>query len=294
MNVAVTAETLGFVPSGPRRWRKEIRGHTIEFRELRQLDELGVAERLQRDVMKLSMEDTVRASFLIIAPDTGGFVIGAFEGKRELSVAFGYGGYLHPEPFLHSDFLAVIPEAQSIGIGFEMKRLQAALALERGYESIRWTVDPLRAANARLNYERLGALGIKYTRNKYGSDFGAGLYGGMPTDRLLLRWPLRTERTAERLIGDYIPRPVSSLDGLEEVAAKSIGSPQLVISIPSDIDHLVKTDFDRAMRYRIETREKVELALEAGYFVAGAARGGEGSRLLLEPAAMFEEPGESA
>jgi hypothetical protein len=28
--------------------------------------------------------------------------------------------------------------------------------------------------------------------------------------------------------------------------------------------------------------------------VSGAARGGEGSRLLLEPAAMFEEPGDDA
>ena len=294
MNETVTAESLGFVAIGEHRWRKEIRGHTIEFRELRELEELGMAERMQRDVMKLSEEDTVRASFLVVAPDTGGFVIGAFEGERELSVAFGYGGYLHPEPFLHSDFLAVVPEAQSLGIGFEMKRLQAILALERGYESIRWTVDPLRAANARLNHERLGALGIKYTRNKYGSEFGAGLYGGMPTDRLLLRWPLRPERTAERLIGDYIPRPDGSLDGLEEMSAKSLGSPQLVVSIPGDIDALVKIDFDRAMRYRMETREKIELALDAGYFVSGAARGGDGSRLLLEPAAMFEEPGEDA
>jgi predicted GNAT superfamily acetyltransferase len=294
MNETVTAETLGFVPAGPQRWRKEIRGHTIEFRELRQLDELGVAERLQRDVMKLSEEDTVRASFLVVAPDTGGFVIGAFEGERELSVAFGYGGYLHPEPFLHPDFLAVVPEAQSLGIGFEMKRLQALLALERGYASIRWTVDPLRAANARLNFERLGALGIKYTRNKYGADFGAGLYGGMPTDRLLLRWPIRTERTAERVIGDYVPRPDGSLDGLEEVSAKSIGTPQIVVTIPGDIDALVQTDFESAMRYRMETRDKLELAFEAGYFVSGAARGGEGSRLLLEPAAMFEEPGDDA
>jgi predicted GNAT superfamily acetyltransferase len=294
MNETVTAESLGFVAAGEHRWRKEIRGHLIEFRELRRLEELGMAERMQLDVMKLSEEDTVRASFLVVAPDTGGFVIGAFERESELSVAIGYGGYLHPEPFLNSDFLAVVPEARSLGIGFEMKRLQAVLSLERGFDSIRWTVDPLRAANARLNYERLGALGIKYTRDKYGSEFGAGLYGGMPTDRLLLRWPLRTERTAERLIGDYIPRPDGSLDGLEELSAKSLGSPQLVVSIPGDIDALVKTDFDRAMRYRMESREKIELALDAGYFVSGAARGGEGSRLLLEPAAMFEEPGDDA
>jgi hypothetical protein len=56
----------------------------------------------------------------------------------------------------------------------------------------------------------------------------------------------------------------------------------------------VRVDFEAAMRYRMQTREKLELAFEAGYFVSGAARSGDGSRLLLEPAAMFEEPEENA
>lgn len=289
MNEWITPESLGFLPAGELRWRKEIRGREIEFRELRRFEELEVAERMQREVLHLSEADTLQASFLVIAPETGGFIVAAFEEDVALSVSFGYGAYLHPEPFLHSDVLAVVPEAQSLGIGFEMKGLQAALAIERHFHAIRWTVDPLRAANARLNFERLGALGVKYSRNKYGAGFGAGLYGGMPTDRITLRMPLRTERTAERLTGDYIPRPDGSLDALEEVSAKSLGAPQLVVSIPADIDALVKTDFDRAMRYRMDAREKIELALDAGYVISGAARGGEGSRLLLESAAMFEE-----
>jgi predicted GNAT superfamily acetyltransferase len=294
MNAPTDWNDYGIDPIDDRRWRRTIQDRLIEFRELRTLDELELAERMQREVMMIEGPDVIMASFLVVAPDTGGFTLGAFEGERELAVAFGYGGYQHPEPFIYSDFLVVVPEARSLGIGFEMKRLQALLALERGFHSIRWTVDPLRAANARLNLERLGALGISYSRNKYGAEFAAGLYGGMPTDRLLLRWPLRTERTGERLRRDYVPRPADSLDGVEEVSAKAIGSPQLVVSIPGDIDTLVKTDFERAMHYRMETREKLELAFAAGYFVAGAARGGDGSRLLLEPAAMFEETEENA
>lgn len=289
MNEMLSLETVGFERISDLHWRKDVRGRMIDFRELRTLEELELAERLQRDVLKIEGPDVIMASFLVIAPDTGGFSIGAFEGETELGVEFGYGGYLHPEPFLFSDFLAVVPEARSFGLGFEMKRLQALLSLERGFHSIRWTVDPLRAANARLNFERLGALGVKYTRDKYGAEFGAGHYGGMPTDRLLIKWPLRTERSAERLMGDYVPRPDGMLDGLEEVSPKSLGSPQLVITIPGDIDTLVKADFDTAMRYRMETREKIELAFAAGYVVSGAARAGEGSRLLVEPAAMFEE-----
>lgn len=292
MSDSVTLASIGFERIDDRTWRKMMRDRAIEFRELRELAELEVAEHMQRDVLMLSGADVITASFLVVAPDTGGFTLGAFEDGNALGVAFGYGGYIHPEPFLYSDFLAVKAEARSMGVGYELKRLQAMLAFERGFHAIRWTVDPLRAANARLNYERLGALGIKYTRNKYGADFGAGLYGGMPTDRLLLRWPLRTERSFERLAGDYVPIPDGALDGLQEVAAKSIGAPQLVVSIPAEIDRLVKNDFDSAMRYRLETREKIELAFEAGYLISGAARGGEGSRLLVEPAAMFEESGE--
>lgn len=294
MSTPVDWEQFGIEPIDGHTWRRTVQGRSIEFRELRTLDELSIAERMQREVMMIEGPDVVMASFLVVAPDTGGFTLGAFEGDGALSVAFAYGGYRHPEPFLYSDFLVVVPAARSLGIGFEMKRLQALLALERGFHSVRWTVDPLRAANARLNLERLGALGIGYSRNKYGERFAAGLYGGMPTDRLLLRWPLRTERTNERLLRDYVPLPDGALDALEEVSAKSLGSPQLVVTIPGDIDTLVQADFDAAMTVRLQTREKIELALEAGYVVSGAARGGDGSRLLIEPAAMFEETGENA
>lgn len=294
MSIPVDWESFGIERIDDRTWRRAIQGRSIEFRELRTLDELGLAERMQREVMQIEGPDLVTASFLVVAPDTGGFTLGAFERDVELSVGFCFGGYQSPEPFLFSDFLVVVENARSLGIGFEMKRIQALLALEREFRSVRWTVDPLRAANARLNFERLGALGIGYSRNKYGADFAAGFYGGMPTDRLLLRLPLRTERTRERLSREAVPRPGGALDGVEEVSAKTIGSPQLVITIPDDIDTLVRADFDAAMRFRMQTREKLELAFEAGYFVSGAARSGSGSRLLVEPAAMFEETGESA
>lgn len=286
---ALTPASLGFEFLEQHHWRKEIRGRRIDFHELRTLPELELAERLQREVMKLTDEDMVHAPALLDACATGGFVLGAFEKTNALSVAFGFREKERSSVVLLSDFLAVIPVAQSLGIGFEMKRLQGVLALERGFRAVRWTVDPLRAANARLNFERLGALGIGYERNKYGANFGVGLYGGMPTDRLWLRWPLHSERTGERLREESIPHPAGSLDALEEVAARSIGAPQLVVSIPGDIDTLVQTDFERAMHFRMQTRDKIELAFEAGYVVSGSARSGDESRLLVEPAAMFEE-----
>ena len=68
----------------------------------------------------------------------------------------GWGGFVG-RPRVVSDFLAIRPEARSLGLATELKRLQAAIALSRGFEEIVWTVDPLRAANARLNFGKLGA-----------------------------------------------------------------------------------------------------------------------------------------
>jgi predicted GNAT superfamily acetyltransferase len=282
-------EDVGFEPVTEGHWHKTIRGREIAFRELRTLDELAIAERLQREVMSFSETDTAAASFLVIVPDTGGFVIGAFDGEREIGVSVAWGGYKEPEPFLYSDLLVVVPEARSLGIGFELKRLQALRAAHLGFQAVLWTVDPLRAANARLNFERLGALAVRYARDKYGAGLGAGLYGGMPTDRIVVRWPVWTERTRSRLIGDYVPRPDGSLDQLPVVSEEAIGAPQLVVPIPGDIDRLVKDDFDEAMRYRLDARFQIELAIESGYVISGAARSGSGSLLLAEPVAMFEE-----
>ena len=79
---------------------------------------LSEAERMQREVLMLSGADVVTASFLVVAPDTGGFTLGAFEDGKVLGVAFAYGGYILPEPFLYSDFLAVVATARSIGVGY--------------------------------------------------------------------------------------------------------------------------------------------------------------------------------
>ena len=83
MNGAITPEWIGFNRVDERSWRKSTRNRTIEFRELRELDELEVAERMQREVLMLSGADVVTASFLVVAPDTGGFTLGAFEDGVE-------------------------------------------------------------------------------------------------------------------------------------------------------------------------------------------------------------------
>ncbi|HEX5500632.1 MAG TPA: GNAT family N-acetyltransferase, partial [Thermomicrobiales bacterium] len=188
----IAAEALGFTGDAEHGWRRIARGREWRFRPLRTLADLQPVEAIQRRVMGVSDIDLSPVSALIVVPETGGDVLGAFPVNVDTlaGVAIGWGGYVDGAPRLVSDLLAVDPAFRNLGLGAELKRLQAAHAASRGFREIVWTVDPLRAANARLNFEKLGAVARRYEIDRYGSGYGAGLYGGLPTDRLHLSWRL--------------------------------------------------------------------------------------------------------
>ncbi len=147
---------------------------------------------MQEQVFGVSERDLIPANELIVVAETGGAVIGAFcpeQPDTPRGSLVGWGGFVD-QPRIVSDFLAVRPEARNLGLAAELKRLQAAIALDRGFAEIVWTVDPLRAANARLNFGKLGAIATGYEIDRYGSAFAPGLYGGMPSDRLHVTWDI--------------------------------------------------------------------------------------------------------
>jgi predicted GNAT superfamily acetyltransferase len=166
--------------------------------------------------------------------------------------------------------------------------LQAALALESGFEEIVWTVDPLRAANAKLNFERLGAYAGEYLRDVYGSDFGAGLYGGMPTDRFLVTWPVQSERVRSRLLGLYEPLTSEDLVTLPD-HEPGVTLDRARIAVPSNIDDLVAREPTRAREWRFWLRARLESAFSDGYVVTGFAgrRGAAESSYLIDRVAAL-------
>src|SRR4029453_14995835 len=128
-------------------------------------------------------------NILITVHETGGEVLGVFDGERLVGFVSGWGGYVDGRARLVSDLMAVEVGYRG-GIGFALKGFQAMVAFRAGFEELVWKVDPLRAANARLNFERLGAYARKYIENVYGEHFGEGPYGGLPRDRLPAPWPV--------------------------------------------------------------------------------------------------------
>jgi predicted GNAT superfamily acetyltransferase len=275
----ITPARLGFTavsPGAATAWTKRVAGHETVFRVLRSLEDLLPAEALQSEVLGVTDHDLNPALGLITVHDTGGDVIGAFRARNgveeAVAVCVGYGGYVNRRPRLLSDLLVVRAEARSGGLGFEMKTLQAALALGRGFAEIVWTVDPLRAANARLNVEKLGATSHHYDIDRYGSQFGAGLYGGLPTDRLHMTWEIAAPTVHARLLGRIAPLTPTDVDDLLHFDPQRIDAERVLVHIPSDVDALLARDPNAALRWRLTLRETLQRAFAAGYVITGFVR----------------------
>ena len=207
---------------------------------------------------------------LLSVAETGGAVIAAYlaeEPDRPVGVLIGWGGF-SGRPRIVSDFLAVRPEARNLGLGVELKRLQAALAIERGFEEIVWTVDPLRAANARLNFSKLGAISRHYEIDRYGSEFAAGLYGALPTDRLHLTWEITSPRVIARLRGEIPAGEVARFANDRQYTPGIEGNVALV-DIPRDIDALVAESASDAWDWRMRVRSSLTEAFAEGFTITG-------------------------
>jgi predicted GNAT superfamily acetyltransferase len=264
-----TAADLGFTGNEASGWTRSIRGRKVQFRLLRTLHDLSQAEHLQEEVFGVSERDLIPANELIVVAETGGAVIGAFvpaQAKHAAGIIVGWGGFIG-RPRLVSDFLAVRPEARNLGLAAELKRLQAVIALERDFVEIVWTVDPLRAANARLNFGKLGAIATGYEIDRYGSGFAPRLYGGMPSDRLHVTWNIRSQPVIELLLSraDPVPSqgqplPPYTPDGGQTTAR---------VDIPADIDTLLTENPRQAHDWRLLVRESLLGAFSEGFAVTG-------------------------
>lgn len=278
--MTITAQALGFTIMDDG-WQRTVGHRELRFRRVRSRSDFEQCERLQREVFGVSEHDLASFSILVIIPKTGGEVLGAFDGERMVGYIQGYGGYVDGRPQLISDLMAVELSYRG-GLGYALKVLQAVVALDAGFSEMRWTVDPLRAANARLNFERLGAYANDYIENLYGEDFATGLYGGMPSDRLVITWPLTSERVRRRLLGGYQPLAHDALERIPDYRAGQDSPARL--AIPSDIDALLAHDPDDARDWRYRVRAALTAAFGDGLAITGfsGTSASEYGYLLLE------------
>src|SRR5438552_9000326 len=119
--------------------------------------------------------------------------MGAFDRTGLVGFALSVPGTRSGHIYLHSHMLAVRKDHRNSGLGPRLKLLQREDALARGIELIEWTFDPLEIKNAYLNVEKLGAIARRYNINQYGIT-SSPLQGGLPSDRLIAEWWLKSKR----------------------------------------------------------------------------------------------------
>jgi predicted GNAT superfamily acetyltransferase len=165
----------------------------VVIRRCEGLDELRACVGLQKEVWNFSDADLVPLRMFVVADKIGGQVMGAFDGAQMVGFALSLPGTRSDRLYLHSHMLAVRKEHRNSGLGRRLKLLQREDALARGIELIEWTFDPLEIKNSYLNIEKLGAISRRYNINQYGVT-SSPLQGGLPSDRLMAEWWLKSRR----------------------------------------------------------------------------------------------------
>lgn len=251
----------------------------MRIRPLRTHAEFMDAEQLQRDVWDFPDREIIPLNELVVAQRTGGYVFGAFEGRKMAGFAFGVAALKGLTPYHYSRMLGVRPRWQNTGIGVRMKWHQREVVLERGLNLIRWTFDPLQGRNARLNVSKLGVIARDYVVNIYGGS-ESRFNRGVGSDRFVVEWWIRSPRVMARRRG---PGGIglddaSRLAGVLEVNERGHPGPlhpargrRVRVEIPWDIDAIKATDLPLARRWRRATREAFLRLFRAGYVICDFA-----------------------
>lgn len=238
----------------------------VVIRRCEGLDELKECVALQRETWKFSDADLVPLRLFVVAQKIGGEVLGAFHGGRLLGYALSFPGVREGKPYLHSHMLAVRAEAQNSGLGRRIKLAQRERALAAGFDLIEWTFDPLEIKNSWFNLVRLGAIARRYSANQYGLS-SSPLQGGLPTDRLIAEWWLRSPRVEALIASGALP------------ACSVVGR----VSVPLEIYRWKASAADRnkALAVQLRNREQLCAAFAQGLAAIGYERDSQGNGTFL-------------
>jgi len=214
----------------------------IQIRPLHEHSEFDLCVEVQDAVWSYEPSARMSQKTFLLATQIGGQVLGAFDGDK------------------------VLPEWRNAGVGRRLKLAQRDDALARGFALIEWTFDPLEIKNAHLNIAKLGAVARRYHRDFYGASTSP-LHGGLPTDRIVAEWWLKSDRVERTLHGE-----LPQMQVVEEVS---------VPAAISDWKALPATR-EKARNVQAANADALEAAFARGLVVLGYRRSeqGDGSFLL--------------
>jgi predicted GNAT superfamily acetyltransferase len=240
---------------------------TIIVRMAEDGPDMGAGVGLQQAIWKYSDIDTVPEQMFVVAKKSGGHFLLAMEGEKPVGFALAFAGVQKSGAYLHSHMVGVLAEYQDRGVGRLLKLAQREDALAKDIDCIEWTFDPLQLKNARFNIARLGAIVRHYIPNFYGRS-SSPLHAGLPTDRLVAEWWVRSKRVEE------------AVHRVEEGRADSSAAR---VALPANIGQLRIDAPEEAATIQRRMRLQFEELTARGYAVTGFESRKEEGVYVLEP-----------
>ena len=249
-------------------------GPEITIEQLHTQKQFREAVALQKTIWGFADIELLPVRLFVVATKVGGHAFGAYDTRRMIAFCLAIPG-LKPggKAYLHSHMLGVLPEYRNFGIGRRLKLRQRELAIDLGIDLIEWTFDPLEIRNAWFNMERLGAVVRRYVRNQYGTTT-SHLHGGLPTDRCIAEWYIRSARVAAAVAGRPLPRP--------EVVER--------VDLPANISDIRCEDPDRARMIQADLADRFESCFERALAVIGIEKNAERGTYLFGEWAVGQVP----
>src|SRR5260370_33319245 len=180
----------------------------LSIRKCTSLDDFHRCVAIQKAVWGESDLEVEPYVTFVVANQTGGQVIGAFDGDTMVGFTLAMAAIRGNTRYLHSHMTGVLPSHRDRRIGRMLKLFQRDEALSRDIRLVEWTFDPLETRNAHFNFNRLGAFSRRLIPNFYGVTTSP-LHRGLATDRLLAEWHLDSNRVIAA-INDLTPDPTDS------------------------------------------------------------------------------------
>jgi predicted GNAT superfamily acetyltransferase len=238
----------------------------IVVRKCEGVEEFQRCVALQKEIWGEDDLEVEPVTLFVVASETGGQVLGAFDGERLIGYTLAVVGCRDEAIFLHSHMTGVLQEYRDRGVGRALKLFQREEALGRGIRLVVWTFDPLETRNAHFNLNRLGAIARKYLPNLYGLTTSP-LHLGLPTDRLWTEWQLDSARAVAAVWN----------------AAKESETAPVTIELPAELDRWKESDTREVAKVQTRIREEFTAWFARGYAAVGVTKSSAGMAYLLAP-----------
>ena len=217
----------------------------ISVRKCTTLPEFEACVALQKEVWGEEDLEIEPVTGFLVASETGGQVLGAYDGSRLVGYTLGVVGYRDGVIFIHSHHTGVHHDYRDRGVGRKLKLFQRDEALSRDIRFVQWTFDPLELRNAYFNLNRLGGIARTYKPNMYGIT-SSPLHRGLATDRLLVEWHLDSKRVIAA-ITNLVTQPSASESGYSQSTR---------IELPAELEQWKQSDADAVKRVQACRRHR--------------------------------------